>query len=85
MSPRKTSSQQSDRGSTSPAQGTLANQAEAVKSESSETPGAGTNQPSGTPSGIAGAGGNDKDLWRGQMPPKIDEVEEPPHPSILPT
>ncbi|EXJ59858.1 hypothetical protein A1O7_04005 [Cladophialophora yegresii CBS 114405] len=85
VSPRKPSSQQSDRGSTSPAHSTSANQAEAKKSDSSETPRAGTAQQSGNPSANSDVGGNDKDIWRGQLPPKIDEVEEPPHRSILPT
>ena len=56
-----------------------------MKAESSETIAGSTNQGAGTISGHAGPGEDENDLWRGQMPPKIDEGEEPPYRSILPT
>ncbi|KAJ9611663.1 hypothetical protein H2200_004847 [Cladophialophora chaetospira] len=85
VSPRKPSSQQSDRGSTSPAHITTSNQNDVKNSESSETVGPGTNQALGNNPATTDAGGNNTDMWRGQMPPKIDEEDEPPHSSILPT
>jgi hypothetical protein len=31
------------------------------------------------------ADADDAEDWRGAMPPKIEEGEEPPHPNVLPT
>ena len=89
MSPRKLLGQ-SDKGSTSPAHVTTTNPSKGKGSESSETSGGGTlNQAAGSaavPASTAGVGQDegDNDAWRGTMPPKIEEGDEPPHPNVLP-
>jgi PAS domain-containing protein len=90
VSPRKLSSQASEKGSTSPAHVASTGHAEPRQVESSETAATVPEQPSGNATGktsgtVDAAGDDNNALWRGPMPPKIDEGEEPPHPSILPT
>ncbi|EXJ73219.1 uncharacterized protein A1O5_02979 [Cladophialophora psammophila CBS 110553] len=80
VSPRKPLNQ-SDKGSKSPAQLKVVNKTEPKNGEISETINGGADQLAGATSGAAGQG----DAWRNVMPPKIEEGEEPPHPSILPT
>ncbi|KAK5267591.1 hypothetical protein LTR99_010578 [Exophiala xenobiotica] len=88
VSPRKTPGH-SDRGSTSPAQVTPADRSNGKTVDSSST--ATGMQIPGTINGtiVSGQGlqatkANDT-LWRGAMPPKIDEADEPPGPNVLPT
>ncbi|KIY02738.1 uncharacterized protein Z520_01203 [Fonsecaea multimorphosa CBS 102226] len=83
VSPRKPSGQ-SDKGSRSPAQIRAANKTEAKNGEMFETMNGGPVQLVGNTSGTVAQEENNGE-WRGQMPPKIEEGEEPPHPSILPT
>ncbi|KIW87414.1 uncharacterized protein Z519_12050 [Cladophialophora bantiana CBS 173.52] len=80
VSPRKPLNQ-SDKGSKSPAQLKVVNKPEPKNGEISETINGGADQLAGATSGA----GRQGDAWRTVMPPKIEEDEEPPHPSILPT
>ncbi|OQV03513.1 PA domain-containing protein isoform 2 [Cladophialophora immunda] len=83
VTPRKPSNQ-SDKSSKSPAQIRAANKTETKNGEMSETINSGSAQLVGTVSGTISQKENTDD-WRGQMPSKIEEGEEPPYPSILPT
>ncbi|OAP58693.1 hypothetical protein AYL99_07783 [Fonsecaea erecta] len=83
VSPRKPSNH-SDKGSRSPAQIRAANKTDAKNGEMSETMNGGPAQLVRTTTGTVEQQENTSE-WRGQMPPKIEEGEEPPHPSILPT
>ncbi len=88
VSPRKTPGH-SDRGSTSPAQVTPADRGDAKIGASSSTA-TGMHIPGTINGTIVSAQGlqstkEDDTLWRGAMPPKIDEAEEPPGPNVLPT
>ncbi|EHY58306.1 hypothetical protein HRR83_004834 [Exophiala dermatitidis] len=93
VSPRKTSSvAQSEKGSKPavPAQAPVTNNVD-VKGGKSPATVNGTNQE--VSSGATGPATtvpkdqekDDRDPWRGTMPPKIEEAEEPPHPTVLPT
>lgn len=88
VSPRKTGGV-SDKGSNSPAQTAASKPAEVKHGNPSEMNGGGT-PVSGTvmsPSSRSPReqGQGDTTSWRGVMPPKIEEGEEPPHPTVLPT
>ncbi|KIW74915.1 hypothetical protein Z517_11686 [Fonsecaea pedrosoi CBS 271.37] len=83
VSPRKPSGQ-SDKSSKSPAQIRPTTKPEAQNGGGSETIDGGHTQSIGTSSGTPKREEN-ADEWKGQMPPKIEEGDEPPHPSILPT
>ncbi|EXJ95579.1 hypothetical protein A1O1_00701 [Capronia coronata CBS 617.96] len=90
VSPRKPGGQ-SDKGGTSPAQA-AATKTEVKSGVSSETNGGGsgsngvsTNAMNPSSRSPREQERRDTGQWRGLLPPKIEEGEEPPHPTVLPT
>ncbi|KAK4939583.1 hypothetical protein LTR10_020189 [Elasticomyces elasticus] len=80
VSPRKSSSH-GDRGSTSPAQVPQGQSGDIKTTDGSAA--ANTSGPLTALQGVQPK--QDDSMWRGPMPPKIEEGDEPPHPNVLPS
>jgi hypothetical protein len=78
VSPRK-SSLHSDQGSTSPVHAVNKD----GEQSSAEPPTTGSTPT--LPNLKKSESQNSFESWRGLMPPKIEEADEPPHPTVLPT